>query len=384
MTTHSPIPPARRDAWRHRRWLWLPAVLLAAGCGRNEAAGSPDEADAADPPAAVAVAVAHPVRALWPVDVPIQAEVRASREVSVPALLRDAPLTEVDVDVGDSVRAGQPLARLDARAIDNQLAQRRASVAEADANLEASRLTLKRSHDLAATGAISEQDILHYRTQVAIDTARVALANAQLDASRMQQADATIRAPIDGVVSVRTAMPGRVSAPGDELFRIVSRRDCELVASLDAARQSLLAVGADVTIDSEAGPLVARVRAIAPAAGADRFSVAVYLRMTGVCRWPPGTYVAARLRLGTSPAASIERGALFLRDGFEYVMTVGAQGHLHRAKVVTGRTQGTRVEIVSGIADGERVVTSGAGALPEGMVVRVEREDGRAAPEPRR
>jgi HlyD family secretion protein len=366
--------------WRTGLWLLLPVSLLAA-CGRHDGAPLPDDADAQ---VLVTVAVAYPTRSVWPVDFPIQGEVRTSREVSVPALLRDAPLAEVDADVGDAVRAGQPLARLDARAILNELAQRRASLAEADANLAASRLTLTRSHDLAATGAISEQDILHYRTQAAIDTARVALANAQLGASRMQRADATVRAPIDGIISSRTAMLGHVPAPGEELFRIVSPVDCELVANLDATRLPPLATGADVTIDTGDGLLAARIRATAPAAGADRFSVAVYLRMPGACRWPPGTYAAARMRTGTSPAWSIDRDALFLRDGFEYVMTVDADGLLHRKKVATGRTQARRVEIVSGIAAGDRVVTSGAGTLREGMAVSVERNDGHAALEPAR
>lgn len=355
-------------AWRTRvrtgLLLLLPIGLLGA-CGRH------DDAKGTTVTSAVAVPVARPAWGAWPVEISVQGGVRASREVSVPALLRDTQLLSVDADVGDTVRAGQVLARLDTRFVASEIDQRRASLAEAEANLEASRLVLARSGDLAATGAISEQDILRYRTQVAIGEARLALAKSQLASSRMQGGDAMVRAPIDGVVSARTAVAGHVPALGEELFRIVSRNDCELVANVDTSVLPGLSPGADVTIDTAGAAAVpARVRAIAPSASPDRFNVAVYLRTQHECRWLPGTYVAGQVRIGMSPALSIARSALFLRDGFEYVMTADGRDRLHRVKVTTGRSQGNRIEILSGLGSGDRVVLAGAESLREETVVR--------------
>lgn len=338
---------------------------LLSACGQHE---PPDGTDAS---AGVAVTVAHPVMEEWPVEIAVQGEVRASREVSVSALSHNAPLLSVDADVGDAVRAGQVLMRLDKRFVANEIEQRRAMLAEASANLYASRLTLARSHELASTGAISEQDILRYHTQVAVSEARLAVAKLQLASSQMQGGDAVIRSPIDGVVSNRSAMPGHVPASGEELLRIVSRMDCEVVANVDTDVLSRLPQGASVTIYTAGlGDVAARVRAVAPSASPNRFSAQVYLQTRQECRWLPGTYVSAQVRLGTSPALSIDRSAVFARDGFQYVMVVDDHDRVHRVKVTTGRMRRDNIEILLGLGVGDRAVLAQAATLRDESLVR--------------
>ncbi len=357
-----------------RGFFVLLSLGLLSACGRH---ASPDATDAGP---AVAVTVAHPLVEEWPVEIAVQGEVRASREVAVSALSHDAPLLSVEADVGDTVREGQVLMRLDKRFVANEIEQRRAMLAEAGANLDASRLTLARSRELATTGAISEQDILRYHTELVVSEARLAVAKLQLASSQMQGGDAVIRAPINGVVSKRSAMPGHVPASGEELFRIVSRTDCEVVANVDTELLSRLPQGASVTIYTAGlGEVAARVRAVAPSASPNRFSAQLYLQTRHECRWLPGTYVSAQVRLGMSPALSIDRSAVFARDGFQYVMVVDGHDRVHRVKVTTGRLRRDNIEILSGLGVVDRAVLAQAATLRDEALVRPASSDATAS-----
>jgi multidrug efflux pump subunit AcrA (membrane-fusion protein) len=75
--------------------------------------------------------------------------------------------------------------------------------------------------------------------------------------------------------------------------------------------------------------------------------------------------------LGSSDALTLPQGAVLLREGFSTVFAVGADGRVSQVKVSTGRREGERVEIVSGLRPDARVVASGVGFLADGDLVRV-------------
>jgi HlyD family secretion protein len=358
---------SRRSLRRGAAVLAMVAAIATAGCGGHRDTGSQSVAEG---PVRL-VTVEHPLLQQWPVGVPVEGEIR-SREVSVAALLGGAPLISVDKDVGDVVRQGEILARIAPRFIDNEIAQRQALLAEEQANLGQSQLTLDKSRELAEAGAISGQDLLHYRTEIKINVAKVELARAQLALSEMRGEAAVIRSPIDGVVSARGATLGKAPAVGEELFRLVGKRDCELAAKVDMRELGYLSVGKAISfVSSDGATIAARVRAIAPTATSDRFTALVYLVMPGECHFLPGTYVAGNVVYDRSAALSVERSAVFEHDGFQYVMTVDSRDRVHRVKVTTGRTQQDRVEIFSGLAPRDLVIDGGGNLLDDETAVRV-------------
>jgi hypothetical protein len=85
----------------------------------------------------------------------------------------------------------------------------------------------------------------------------------------------------------------------------------------------------------------------------------------------PGMFARGEFELGSSNALTVLQSAVLVRDGFSYVMRVGADNKVSQLKVQSGRTLGDQVEILSGLKPEDRLVASGASFLSEGDVVRV-------------
>lgn len=77
------------------------------------------------------------------------------------------------------------------------------------------------------------------------------------------------------------------------------------------------------------------------------------------------------IQLGSGRVLSLPQSAVLPRDGFSYVFKVGAEGKVQQTKVGTGRRVGDRIELLSGLKAGDRVVASGVGFLSDGDLVKV-------------
>jgi RND family efflux transporter MFP subunit len=117
-----------------------------------------------------------------------------------------------------------------------------------------------------------------------------------------------------------------------------------------------------------------RVRVLAPTVDPATRTALVYVDL------PPeaaevglraGAFARGQIELARAPALTLPQSAVVLRDGFSYVFRLGDDAKVMQTKVVTGRRQGERIEILSGLARDARVVASGAGFLADGDAVRV-------------
>jgi multidrug efflux pump subunit AcrA (membrane-fusion protein) len=82
-------------------------------------------------------------------------------------------------------------------------------------------------------------------------------------------------------------------------------------------------------------------------------------------------FARGEFELGSSNALTVLQTAVLVRDGFSYVMRVGADNRVAQVKVKTGRQVGERIEILSGVKPEDRLVASGGSFLSEGDLVRV-------------
>ncbi len=352
----------------------LAACVLATGgalvfSGTSRAA---DEPKASQPRPALTVSTAQPQRTSVPLRLAANGNIAAWQEASIGAESNGLRLTEVRVNVGDVVKAGQVLATFSAETVQADVAQVRASLLEAHANAAEAAANADRARSLQATGALSQQQIQQYTTAEKTAQARVEAAKATLNAQQLRLKYTQVLAPDSGVISARTATVGAVVGAGSELFRMVRKGRLEWRAEVTSTELRRIAPGAKVSVTAASGATAeGTVRMIAPTVDPQTRNALVYVDLPLNADLRAGMFARGEFALGSSDALTVPQEALVVRDGFSYVFVVGAEQRVQMRKVQTGRRVADRVEVLSGLDASAQVAVRGAGFLNDGDLVRV-------------
>jgi RND family efflux transporter MFP subunit len=351
----------------------LAVSLLVAGCGKDAAGDAVKaEAKAAAARPALTVALATPERIEWPQTLAANGNIVPWQEAIIGAELSGLRLTEVLVNVGDTVKRGQPLAKIATDAVLADLAQARASVTEAEAALAEAKANAERSKQLQSQGFISSQATIQVLTAEQTTAARLAAARARVQAEEVRLAQARIVAPDDGVISARTATVGSLTQPNQELFRLIRGGRLEWRAEVTGTELTKLAPGMRATLTTAGGEKVAgTVRAVAPSVDPATRNGIVYVDLPTHSAVRAGTFARGEFELGRGSALTLPQSAVVLRDGFAYVFLVSADNKVVQSKVGVGRRHGDRIEVIAGLPPTVRVVETGGGFLADGDTVRV-------------
>ncbi|WP_244107218.1 efflux RND transporter periplasmic adaptor subunit [Burkholderia sp. BCC0419] len=311
----------------------------------------------------------------WPVTVSASGAIAAWQESSVGAQVSGYRLIEVDVNVGDIVKRGQMLARIDAEQLRAAVRQSAATLAQAEATAAQAELNRARMTGLRDSGGISEQEILQYVTQARTSKAQVDYARAVLEQQRIQLRDTEVRAPDDGVISARDATAGSIVTTGQTLFRLIRRNRLEWRGELTASQLAQIGIGDTVALSLPDGTSAdARVRSLAPSLDPKTRLALVYADIVPGSHARAGMYASGVLSVGRHKALVVPSDSVVVRDGISYVLALhdgSATPNVDRLTVTVGRRLGNEVEILSGLVNGRRVVVQGAGFLNDGNVVRV-------------
>jgi len=389
----------------------MAACLLVAG-GLGLLALRSNAADAATPTAtskpALTVTLTQARTSTLPIKLSANGNVAAWQEASIGAEASGLRVQELLAQVGDSVHRGQLLATFAPEPVQADLALARATLSEATANAAEAAANADRARAVQGTGALSAQQVNQYLTQELTAKARVESAKAQLDTQLLRLKYTRVLAPDNGVISSRSATVGAVVGSGTEMFRLIRQGRLEWRAELTSSELGQVAAGTGVVVTAPGGAqLTGRVRMVAPTVDAQTRNGLVYVDLAragqffagppqeklapsggsavraatspGVngsdrrsgASFKPGMYVRGEFELGSSSALTLAQSAVLVRDGFSYVMRVGADNKVSQRKVQTGRTLGDQVEILAGLKPDDRLVASGAGFLSEGDLVRV-------------
>ncbi len=310
-------------------------------------------------------------------------------------------VTEVLAEEGDRVAKGQVLARLSREMLDTQVSQNVATVDRAQAAVlqagstidqaQASAVEAKADLDRAqnlirsgnATQATLEQRVsasknadgrlAAARSGLEISKADLAQAKAQRDELDLRLARTEVKAPVDGIVSRRTARVGATaSSSGEPLFRLIAHGTVELEGEVTEFGLGRLHVAAPALVDvGGAASVAGRVRAIYPEV--DRATRLGKVRITldpdpalHIGAFARGTVELARHRGLAVPLSALQYG-----EGGDTTLLVVADGRVAERKVHTGLTADGFVEVVDGLADGETVVARAGSFLRDGDAVRV-------------
>lgn len=344
-----------------------PAIDVAAGTHR-----APGAAAVARP--ALTVTLVKPRREQWPLTLAAQGNIAAWQEAAVGAELSGFRITEVLVNVGDRVRKGQPLARVNAESVDAERSQARAAVAEAEAVLAEAQVNAARSRDLAAKGFVSPQATTQAVTAEHTAAARLTAAQARLKAEDVRLAQTLVLAPDDGTISARNATVGALTQPGQELYRLIRGNQVEWRAEVTADELGRIAPGMPALVRLPGGGEVqGRVRTVAPTVDPQTRNAIVYVDLPGspANAARAGMFARGEFDLGRTSALTLPQTAVVQREGFAYVFRREEGDRVAQVKVALGRRVGDRVEVTHGLDAHTEVVASGAGFLADGDLVRV-------------
>ncbi len=357
----------------------IPFAIWLTGCG--EPPESKPAVSSAPPVAGSTVAVAAET---WPSLYEATGTVRARTSTAISAKLTGY-VREVRVQTGDRVREGQMLVTLDtrdldvgARRADAAREEVRTAVPEADsavraakASLDLAQVTFNRMQDLYQKKSLSDQEFDEaaaklQAAQAAWDMARAR--RAQMD-SKLAQADQEVRssevtrsyadisAPFAGVVVARSVEPGSLAMPRAPLPTIEREGAYRLEAAVDESHLSAIRAGqpVSVTIESVDRTIEARVSEIVPSVDSVSRAYIVKIDLPSIPQLRSGVFGHAAFQLGSRRVLAIPAGAVTERGQLQSVM-VADNGFAHTRLITTGQESNDRIEMLSGLSAGEKVI----------------------------
>lgn len=343
----------------------LVATLAAACSGKT-----PDPGSTA-PRAALVITTATAQSETVPAVIQVSGAIAAWQEASVGSRSSGLPIVAVNADVGDTVRKGQVLARMDDSTTAAALARAEAALAQARAREDEARINRDRALQLAERKLLSQQDVLQATTNAAATTAEVAQASALLRSARLDHEHTRVIAPDDGIVIARSATLGAVAQPGTELFRLIRQGRLEWRAELTGEQLLQVRPGTVAIVRSSDGSTVSgKVRAVAPALDDARRTGIAYVDLEPSAAIRAAMYLQGDLQLAERTAVTVPAASVIVRDGRSYVAVVD-KDRVRLVSVTAGRRTSDRTQIDSGLEAGSVVAVRGAGFLNDGDVVRI-------------
>ncbi|MBN8492941.1 MAG: efflux RND transporter periplasmic adaptor subunit [Burkholderiales bacterium] len=349
-------------------------ALLGAATLTVRAADDKKPAAAAAAPArpALTVTTTQAQRATLPLKLSANGNIAAWQEAVIGTEANGLRLAEVRVNVGDAVRKGQVLATFQPELLQADVAQIRAQVAEAEAALAEAQVNAKRARELESSGALSDQQINQFLTAERTAQARLDAQRAQARVQGLRLSQTQVLAPDDGVISARSATVGAVLPAGQELFRMIRQGRLEWRAEVPAADMARLKPGMAVSVTPVGGaPVAGKVRMVAPTVDPQTRNGIVFVDLARSDTARAGMYARGEFDIGRGEGLTLPQSAVLTRDGFSYVLRVGADARVVETKVTVGPRIGDRIEITGGLPPDARVVASGVSFLSDGDTVRV-------------
>lgn len=346
------------------------SLLAAAGCSKKpaEAVGS------GRPAVAVETAKVAPSDLQQAIEVVGALTARSEAEVKPEY---NGTVAEIYVSQWVRVTKGKPLARLDTREVEAALQSARAATLQAEVGAQRAARELERTLKLKEAGLATQQVLDEAQTAAEAARAAAGAAKAQQAMAAARVAKAVLRSPIDGVVAARNFNVGDF-VEAMPMFRIVDNRVLELTANIPSARMAELKVGQPFTFVSDAIPgkeFNGKISFINPTADEASRTVKVKAEIPNDDETlKAGLFVKGRVVTGSRAGVIVvPRAALVSWDTAARSATlfVVEKGAAKRRTIETGAAPGETVEVVSGLAAGEEVVTRGGFNLRDGDQVRV-------------
>ena len=289
-----------------------------------------------------------------------------------------AEVREISVREGDTVRAGQIVARMDATEFQARVDQARGTLNAARAQLDIATKNRDNNRTLVEKGFISKNAFDNSASQYATAEANVEAAKGALDVVQKLVNDTVIRSPISGVVAMRYVQAGEKVSADNKLLDIVNLQKMELEAAVPTNDITNVAIGQRVTLRTEGLPqtIEGKVVRINPATQSGSRSVLVYVQIANPQnQLRSGMFAEAQLILKTKASVlALPQNAIRKEGNRAYVYVIEADVLARKAITVgmSGRSgDDYMTEVLSGIDFGTQIVRTDMGSLQPGTHVRI-------------
>ena len=346
--------------------LALAAVALLSSCQRAEEQVAPE---------------IRPVRAIT-VDkraagetVTLTGTVQAQTEINQSFRI-DGRLLERALNVGDAVRPGQLVARLDSQNEESSVQSARAQLTGARARLAEAQNNFTRMRDLVAENAVSRASFDQAEAALKTAQAQVESAQTQVTLAENRLSYTRLVSDVAGVVTAQGAEPGEVVGAGRMIVQVARDGGRDAAFDVPARVKDAASANSEITVVLTSDPKVTAggvVREIAPRADPVTGTFRVKVRLVNP---PPamrlGTTVTGRMKLASTTSIEVPPSAVIRTDRQAAVWIVDPKTGLVSTRAIEIRSSDpNRVEVASGLNSGDVVVTAGIQALRPGQKVRL-------------
>lgn len=359
----------RSKGWNGRSGLVFVAAATLVGCG----AGTDPE-----PPAPRRVSITAAEAAARPVEV-LEESVGYIDTLTAPLVAAEVAgrLVEVRVDVGQAVKAGDVLARIDAVDYENELRSTSAEVGRLKALVDNQRRVVERYRSLGRDEFVSETALDEAESQLKALTEQLATASARRDMATRGVSKTTVVAPVDGVIQQRLVSKGTYVANGQALFEIATRALLRVHLPLPETVLGRVAVGQTVYLTTPSAPgqrVTGEVTELRPRVSTGSRSGEAIVELPNPGDWAPGSSVVGQLVLARRESVVVPAVSVVLRPAGQVAYRIDGDT-AHQVKVEVGERLGSEIEIVSGLEAGARIAVDGAAYLSDRAPVKL-REQG--------
>jgi RND family efflux transporter MFP subunit len=301
--------------------------------------------------------------------------VQAQTEINLSFRI-DGRLLERNVNVGDTVRPGQLVARLDSQNEESSLQSARAQLAAARAQLVEARNNYARMKDLVAENAVSRATYESAEALQKTAESQVESVGSQVTLAENRLSYTRLVSDIAGVVTSQAAEPGEVVGAGRPIVQVAREGARDAAFDVPARVKDSMPANADLTVVLTSDPKVTAtgvVREVSPRADPVTGTFRVKFRLIN----PPaamrlGTTVTGRMKMAAAPAIEVPPSAVFRSDRQSAVWVVDPKtGVVATRNIEIRSSDPNRVEVASGLNPGDVVVTAGIQALRPGQRVRL-------------
>ena len=321
-------------------------------------------------------------------EVPVTGQVKAVQTAVLKAKVA-GELQSLSVREGDAVRAGQVLGQIDPTELEWRLRQAQQQADASQAQLDVAERALANNRALVGQGFISPTALDTSQANANGARASWQAARSAVELARKARADASLLAPISGLVSQRLVQPGERLPVDARVLEIVdlSRLELEAAVAPQAVPQLQLGARATLTVEGLATPLTARVARLNPSATAGSRTVTAYLTLDPHPALRQGLFAQGQIELGQQRALAVPSSAIRRDQPQPYLLVLeGDQARQRSVSLgLSGQAGGVAMtQILSGVREGEQVLAAQAGAVRSGTLVRLPQAaaPGQAQPTP--
>lgn len=267
-------------------------------------------------------------------------------------------IVDLRVKVGDQVKAGQVLARIDPRTAEQAVSGSQSQLAEAQAALANAQRTYERNKQLFAQKFISKAALDQAEVDLKAAQARVGALQASAGQASTARTFTTITAPYSGVVAATPIEVGDMATPGRPLVTVFDPAHMRVIATLSQSSLRDVRMEAPVQVEVPAAKtrLTAKQVTLVPLADSRTHTARLRLDLSDAAGLLPGQFARAYFTTGTARKLAIPESAVLRRSEVTAVYVLGQSGQpqLRQIRVGDASVDGF-VEVLAGLRDGERI-----------------------------